>query len=88
MSLSFELYIAVRYLFARRKQASLASTSVISMLSVAVGVMALIVALALMEGMSQGVRDRILGAQAHVFVYKMLGQGFTNYQTEAELLTR
>ena len=87
MSLSFELYVAVRYLFARRKQASLASTSVISMLSVAVGVMALIVALALMEGMSQGVRDRILGAQAHVFVYKMLGQGFTNYQTEAELLT-
>ena len=52
MSLSFELYVAVRYLFARRKQASLASTSVISMLSVAVGGMALIVSLGLMVGMS------------------------------------
>jgi len=87
MSLSFEFYVAIRYLFARRKQASLASTSFISMLSVAVGVMALIIALALMEGMSQGVRDRILGAQAHVFVYKMLGQGFSDYRKEAELLS-
>jgi len=88
MSLPFELYVAIRYLFARRKQASLASTSFISILSVAVGVMALIIALALMEGLSQGVRDRILGAQAHVFVYKMLGQGFSDYRTEAELLNR
>ena len=88
MSLPFELYVAMRYLFARRKQASLASTSFISILSVAVGVMALIIALALMEGLSQGVRDRILGAQAHVFVYKMLGQGFSDYRTEAELLNR
>ena len=86
MTRSFELYVATRYLFARRKQASLASTSVISMLSVAVGVTALIVALALMEGMSQGVRDRILGAQAHVFVYKMLGEGFKDYRKEAETL--
>ena len=86
MTRSFELYVATRYLFARRKQASLASTSVISMLSVAVGVTALIVALALMEGMSQGVRDRILGAQAHVFVYKMLGEGFEDYRKEAETL--
>ena len=84
MSLPFELYVAIRYLFARRKQASLASTSFISILSVA----ALIIALALMEGLSQGVRDRILGAQAHVFVYKMLGQGFSDYRTEAELLNR
>ena len=86
MTRSFELYVATRYLLARRKQASLASTSVISILSVAVGVTALIVALALMEGMSQGVRDRILGAQAHVFVYKMLGEGFEDYRKEAETL--
>ena len=86
MSRQFEFYVATRYLFARRKQAALVSTSIISTLSVAVGVMALIIALALMEGMSQGVRDRILGAQAHVFVYKMLGDGFEDYQTEAEKL--
>ena len=66
MTKSFELYVAVRYLVARRKQASLASTSVISIIGVTVGVTALVVALALMEGLSQGVRDRILGAQAHV----------------------
>ena len=87
MTKSFELYVAVRYLVARRKQASLASTSVISIIGVTVGVTALVVALALMEGLSQGVRDRILGAQAHVFVYKVADGGFRDYQAEAAVLS-
>ena len=52
----FELYVALRYLMARRKQASIASTSLISIVGVMVGVMALIViALALMTGLHAGV---------------------------------
>ena len=86
MTRSFEWYVAVRYLLARRRQASLASTAIISVIGVTVGVMALIVALALMEGLSQGVRDRILGAQAHVFVYKILDGGFADYREEARIL--
>ena len=87
MNLPFELYVSVRYLVARRKQASMASTSLISVLGVTVGVTALIVALALMTGMQQELRDRIFGAQAHVYVWKVLDGGFEDYEAEARRLT-
>ena len=50
MDLPFELFIALRYLLARRKQAFISLISLISVLGVAVGVMALLIALALMTG--------------------------------------
>ena len=78
----FELYVALRYLAARRKQASLASTSLISILGVLVGVMALVIALALMTGLTEELRDRIVGAAAHVYVWK--AGGFEDYRQEAE----
>ena len=80
----FELYVALRYLTARRKQASVASTSLISILGVLVGVMALVIALALMTGLQQELRDRIIGASAHVYVWK--AGGFSDYRAEAEAL--
>ena len=80
----FELYLALRYLTARRKQASIASTSVISILGVLVGVMALVIALALMTGLAQEMRDRIVGASAHVYVWK--AGGFDDYREEAKEL--
>lgn len=76
----FELYVALRYLFARRKQAFISVISLVSMLGVTVGVLALIVALALMTGLQQGVRDRVLGSSAHVYVWKP--SGITDYQAE------
>ena len=86
MNLPFELYVSVRYLAARRKQASMASTSLISVLGVTVGVTALIVALALMTGLQQELRDRIVGAQAHVYVWKVFDGGFEDYRVEARSL--
>jgi lipoprotein-releasing system permease protein len=80
----FELYVALRYLMARRKQASIASTSLISIVGVMVGVMALVIALALMTGLTQELRDRIIGSAAHVYVWK--AGGFDDYRQEAELL--
>ena len=73
MNLSFELFIALRYLLAGRKQAFISLISLISVLGVAVGVMALLVALALMTGLQAEVRDRIVGAAAHVYVLKVGG---------------
>ena len=58
----FELHIALRYLLARRKQAFISVISLISTLGVAVGVTALIIALALMTGLQGELRDRILGS--------------------------
>src|SRR5688500_13294844 len=66
----FELFVAVRYLLARRKQAFISVISFISTLGVAVGVMALVVALALMTGLQGELRDRILGSMAHVYVWQ------------------
>jgi lipoprotein-releasing system permease protein len=69
----FELFVAVRYLMARRKQAFISLISLISVLGVAVGVMALLIALALMTGLQGELRDRIVGSAAHVFVYRVGG---------------
>ena len=51
MNLPFELHVALRYLLAKRKQAFISVISLISTLGVTVGVMALVIALALMTGL-------------------------------------
>ena len=86
MNLPFELYVAVRYLLARRSQAFVSVISAVSTVGVAVGVMALVVALALMTGMQRELRDRIIGSAAHVYVYKLVGGGFGDYLEEIEKL--
>src|SRR4029077_16855719 len=71
----FELHIALRYLLARRRQAFMPVTSVISTRGVMVGAPPLILALALMTGLQGELRSRILGATAHVYVSKPGGLG-------------
>ena len=80
----FELHIALRYLLAKRKQAFISVISLISTLGVTVGVMALIIALALMTGLQTELRDRILGANPHLFVWKP--KGLVDYREEATKL--
>ncbi|MEO6214133.1 MAG: ABC transporter permease [Vicinamibacterales bacterium] len=80
--LPFELFIAVRYLLARRKQAFISLISLISILGVMVGVMALLIALALMTGLQGELRDRIVGSSAHVYVFKAGEPGLTDYESE------
>ena len=76
----FELHIALRYLLARRKQAFISVISLISILGVTVGVMALVIALALMTGLQAELRDRLLGSTAHVYVWKL--SGLADYPAE------
>src|SRR6266478_1398099 len=84
MDVPFELHIALRYLLARRKQAFISVISLISTLGVTVGVMALVIALALMTGLQQELRDRILGSNPHVYVWNT--GGITDYHAEAAKL--
>ncbi len=84
MNMPFELHIALRYLLAKRKQAFISVISLISTLGVTVGVMALVIALALMTGLQQEVRDRILSSNPHIFVWKR--GGISDYRAEAEKL--
>lgn len=76
----FELAIALRYLKARRKQAFLSVVSLIAVLGFTLGVMALIVALALMTGFQEDIQDKILGASAHIMVYSSSSRGISDYR--------
>jgi lipoprotein-releasing system permease protein len=81
----FELFVAGRYLLARRRQAFISVISLISTLGVTVGVMALIIALALMTGLQRELRDRILGSTAHIYVFK--AGGITDYEADVARIT-
>src|SRR5262245_25545879 len=80
--MSFEVFVALRYLLAKRKQAFISLISLISILGVMVGVMALLIALALMTGLQGELRDRIVGSSAQIYVFKT-GEGIRD--TAAEL---
>lgn len=82
----FELQIALRYLLAKRRQVFISVISLVSTLGVTVGVMALVIALALMTGMQQELRDRILGAMAHISVWKT--GGIADYRAEAQRIAQ
>lgn len=82
----FELYVALRYLLARRKQAFISLISAISTLGVAVGVAALIIAIALMTGLQGELRDRMLGAMPHIYVSKLSPDGIQDFHAEVAKL--
>jgi len=82
--MSFSWFIARRYLTARRRQAFISLISAVSVLGVGVGVMAVIIALALMTGVQSEMRDRIVGSTAHVYVYKTAG--YTDVASEVPAL--
>jgi lipoprotein-releasing system permease protein len=84
MNLPFEAFVATRYLLAKRKQAFISVISLISTLGVTVGVMALVIALALMTGLQGELRDRIVGSNAHIYVWRQ--GGIVDYHAEVEKL--
>jgi len=80
-SLAFESFVARRYLTAKRRQAVISVITVISVLGVAAGVMALIIALSITNGFRNTLQRSLLGATAHVSVVeKELGIGFEEWQ--------
>jgi len=81
--LSFEWFVARRYLTARRRQAFIALISTVSILGVGVGVMALVIALALMTGVQGELRDRIVGSAAHIYVYRV-GAAYDDVEAEID----
>ena len=68
MSAPFELFIALRYLKAKRKQTFVSVITFISIAGVAVGVMALTISLALMSGFEQDIQQRIFAGNAHIMI--------------------
>jgi lipoprotein-releasing system permease protein len=81
--MSFELFVARRYLTARRKQAFISVITMISVGGIAIGVAALVIAIALITGFQGDVQDKILGATSHVMVSDLGGQGLLGYEDMA-----
>ncbi|WP_263353883.1 FtsX-like permease family protein [Acidicapsa acidisoli] len=76
----FELYIAIRYLRAKRRQAVVGLVTLISVAGVAAGVAALVVALAITNGMQRDFQDRLLGSTSHVTLMRVKNDGIHNWE--------
>ncbi len=75
--MSYEWFVSLRYLRAKRKQTFISVISFISIAGVTLGVAALILVLAVMTGFTDGVRQQILGNVPHVLIQKF-GEGLDN----------
>ena len=76
--MSFEFFIGGRYLRAKQKQAFVSLITILSIAGVMVGVMALIVVIAVMNGFDADLKARILGGQSHIVLMRH-GSAFTHY---------
>jgi lipoprotein-releasing system permease protein len=83
----YELQVAIRYLVARRRQAFVSLISFVSALGVAVGVTALVVALALTTGLQGEMRDRMLGSMPHIYVARIVESGVPDPAAERTRFT-
>src|SRR4051794_12165800 len=84
--MTFELFVAARYLKAKRRQAVVGVVTSISVAGVAAGVAALIIALAITNGMRRELQDRLLGSTAHVQLMRVEADGIRNWRPLLERL--
>lgn len=81
---SAELFIAYRYIKARRKGFFAFLTTLIAIGGTTLGVCALVITLSVMTGFQQDIRAKILGIQPHVYLTKVDGTLFDDYKEVAE----
>ena len=78
--MTFELFVASRYLRAKRRQAVIGVITAISVIGVAAGVASLIVALAINNGFRQDLQERLLGSTAHVQLMRVESDGIRDWR--------
>lgn len=78
--MKFALFMARRYLTRGNRNAFIHIISLASMAGIAIGVAALIIALALLNGFQSDIRDRILSSTAHIMISHSMGEGVQDYQ--------
>jgi lipoprotein-releasing system permease protein len=78
----YELFLALRYLYSRRRRPLARLTALAAIVGLAFGVAALIVALALANGFRDEMRDKILKGTAHITVLRRDGQMMTDWRAE------
>src|SRR5436305_11278985 len=75
----FELFVAARYLRAKRRQAVIGVITVISVIGVTAGVASLIIALSINAGFQKDMQDQLLGSQSHINLLRAMSDGITNW---------
>ena len=84
----FELFVATRYLRAKRRQAFIGVITMISVLGVAAGVASLIVALAINNGLRQDLQARLLGSTAHISLLRVQSDGIRDWRPLLDRLSK
>ncbi|OJV41905.1 MAG: permease [Acidobacteriales bacterium 59-55] len=84
----FELFIAARYLRAKRRQAVVGVITIISVVGVAAGVASLIIALAITNGMQKDLQARLVGSTAHVELMRIKADGIRDWRPLLEKLRK
>jgi lipoprotein-releasing system permease protein len=84
----FELFVASRYLRAKRRQAVIGVITAISIAGVAAGVASLVIALAINNGFREDLQDRLLGASSHINLLRIQSDGIENWQPLMDRLLR
>jgi lipoprotein-releasing system permease protein len=84
----FELFIATRYLRAKRRQAFIGIITGISIAGVAAGVASLIVALAINNGFRQDLQDRLIGSSSHISLLRIADDGIKYWPPLLERLSK
>ena len=84
----FELFIASRYLRAKRRQAVIGVITGISIAGVAAGVASLVVALAINNGFRQDLQDRLLGSTSHVNLLRIQSDGIKDWHVLTDRLSK
>lgn len=87
-SMRFELFIAMRYLRAKRRQSVVGVITAISVIGVAAGVASLIIALAITNGMQRDLQARLVGSTAHVELMRVKADGIQNWRPLLEKLRK
>src|ERR1700676_5610636 len=84
----FELFIATRYLRAKRRQAFIGIITGISVAGVAAGVASLVVAMAITNGFRQDLQQRLLGSTSHISLQRIADDGIQNWPALMERLSK
>jgi len=84
----FELFIARRYLRAKRRQAFIGIITGISIVGVAAGVASLVIALAINNGFRQDLQQRLLGSTSHISLQRIADDGITDWPPLMERLAK
>lgn len=79
----YELFLAIRYLYSRRRRPMARVTAMVAILGIAFGVAVLIVALALANGFRDEMRDKILRGTAHITLMRKDGEAMVDWRTVA-----